>query len=196
MTSLDICNTALSHLGEAPIAAMDAGTTAARACNALYAPTLDEVLRSHRWNFATSRVVIDADEYTAPAFGWSYWYPLPDDCLRVCEVNGSDNGDSKDWTIEGRSLLSNQSECNMVYIARVDDVDVMDALFVQALSLKLAQQLTEVIRGTTGKTAELGAQYERITAPLARRIDANETRRKKGLVPMRSAAIQARLGVL
>lgn len=190
---VDICNLALAHLGEAPIASMDDDTAAARACLGLYEAARNEVLRSHRWNFAAKRVVA-ARLADRPAFGWSYAFALPDDCLRICEVNDSVDGESKDWIVEGRSLLSDDDECRLIYVAQVSDVTTFDALFVQALALRLGMQLSEIIRGTTGKTAELQAQYERITAPLARRIDANEARRRKGLSPLRSQAIQARFG--
>ena len=191
-TSVEICNLALAHLGEAPITALDTSTAASRACVATYEPVRDEVLRSHRWNFAAKRAALT--QGTTPAFGWGYSYTLPNDCLRVWQVNGAAEGESKDWVIEGRAILSDADTCTLLYGARVTDVSLWDALFVQALGLRLAMQLSEIIRGTTGKTAELQAQYERVTAPLARRIDANEARRQRGLAPARSAAIRARFG--
>jgi formylglycine-generating enzyme required for sulfatase activity len=35
----------------------------------------DEVLRSHRWNFAAKRAALT--QGTTPAFGWGYSYTLP-----------------------------------------------------------------------------------------------------------------------
>ncbi len=129
----------------------------------------------------------------SPPFGWSYQYALPSDCLRVLELNDSEEGDNlTPWEIESGHLLTEAEECRLVYIARVSDVTKFDALFVDAFALSLAIRLTEIIRGATSKTEQLTAQYERITAPLARRIDANETRRRKPLKPLNSLAIQAR----
>lgn len=190
---VDLCNLALAHLGEAPIAALDDDTAAGRACATCYEVTRDEVLRSHRWNFATKRVLA-VKLATAPAFGWSAAFALPADCLRVLEVNDSESGASAAWIIEGRSLLLNAGECRLLYIASVQDVTLFDSVFATALALRLGAVLAEIIRGATGKTADLMAQYERVTAPLARRVDANEARRRKGLLPQNSLAIKARFG--
>jgi hypothetical protein len=260
-TAEDICNLALGHLGEAPIADIDDDNTRARACLKHYDPTLEAVLRSHRWNFAQRRfataaqwqifedyeeglngefvVIQPAHGYSTgdsirikgistnngvwvitkltddsyglngsvysstqgsgssvqvPAFGWGYRFTQPADCLRVLEVNDSEAGDNRNpWIIEGDFILTDQEECRLVYLAKVTDVTKFDPLFVDAFALSLAIRLTESIRGATAKTEQLTAQYERITAPLARRVDSNEARRRKPLKPMNSLAIQARL---
>lgn len=194
-SSTDICNLALAHIGEGRIASLDEDTVAARACALHYTLTRDELLRSHRWNFAQSRVVLSVLA-EAPAFGWEYQFELPEDCVRVLEVNDSEFGDviSEEFIIEGRRLLADTNEVNLVYTRKIDDVTEFDALFVKAFAVRLAIALAETIRGTTGKTAELLQVYERVVAPLARRVDANEGRRRKGLLPINSLAIRARSG--
>jgi hypothetical protein len=189
----DICNLALAHLGEAPITSLDEDTLAARACALHYETTRDELLRSHRWNFASARAVLSRLE-AIPAFGWAYAFALPTDFLRALDVNDEEAGDltSGEWQIEGRNLLTDWDEVSLVYIRQIEDVSQFDALFVQAFALKLAVYLSETIRGTTGKTAELMQAYERITGPLARRVDANEGRQRKGLLPLNSLFIRAR----
>lgn len=189
----DICNIALGHLGEARITSLEEDSVAARACSLHYAAARDEVLRSHRWNFAAKRAVLSRLA-AAPAFGWQWQYELPVDCLRVLEVNDSEVGDviSDEYLVEGRALLTNAGEVRLVYLRRIENVALFDVLFVKALALRLAMELSETIRGTTAKTAELQALYERVTAPLARRVDANEGRRRKGLLPMNSLALRER----
>lgn len=189
----DICNLALGHLGEAPITSLDEDSRAGRACALHYAATRDAVLRSHRWNFAKDRKVLSRLE-DAPLFGWSYQYALPADYARALEVNGSEAGDwiSDEWTIEGKFLLTDAATVNLVYVKLLDDVSQFDPLFVDALALKLAAVLSEPIRGTTGKTTELETRYEQKTAPLARRVDANEGQRRKGILPMSSRFVRAR----
>lgn len=191
----EICNLALGHLGEGQIVSLADGSAAARACALHYGTVRDALLRSHRWNFAQDRATLAALA-SAPAFGWAYQYPLPVECLRVLEINGSEvnEPETHQYLIEGRKILTNASTADVVYIRRIEDVTQYDALFVEAFALKLAVKLTESIRGTTGKTAELLQEYERLTAPLARRVDANEGRRRKGLMPQTSMAIRARAG--
>lgn len=192
LTETAICNLALGHLGEGPISSINDDTTAARACLLHFEPCRDATLRAHRWNFAVERVKLD--DATAPAFGWDYQFDLPSDCLRVLEVNGSEEGDliSEPWVVEGRKLLTDAYSANVVYVKQITDVTLFDPLFVEAFALRLAVALSEVIRGTTDKTGELLTAYERVTAPLARRIDANEGRRRKGMIDLNSQAIRAR----
>jgi hypothetical protein len=194
-STTDICNLALGHLGEAPITSLDEDSRAARACALHFVPARDAVLRSHRWNFAETRVALSRLA-EPPPFGWAHQFPLPVDCSRVLEVNGSEEGDwlSNEYRIEGRVILTNVGEVNLVYTRLEEDVSAYDPLFIEALALKLAALLSEPIRGTTSKTGDLMSQYERVTAPLARRVDANEGRRRKGILPMNSMFIRARGG--
>jgi hypothetical protein len=191
----EICNIALGHLGEAPITSLDEDSKAGRACKLHYELTRDEVLRSHRWNFAKDRETL-SEIAEAPAFRWGHQFQLPADCLRVLEFNDSEIGDwiSDQYEIEGRALLTDSDEARIVYIKREIDVSLYDSLFVQALALKLAIILSEQIRGTTSKTAELTQAFERLAGPLAKRVDANEGRRRKGTLPLNSGAIRARYG--
>ena len=194
-TNIDICNLALAHLGEAQIVSLVEDNARAAACNLRYAFVRDEVLRAHRWNFAQKRAGNIA-QLTVPAFGWAASYLLPDDCLRVCEFNGTEEGQiiGNEYIIEGRAILTNATTVNIVYISREEDVSKYDSIFINALALKLAAALTENIRGTSEKSGDLMAAYERITSPLARRVDANEGRRRKGMIAMNSSFINARYG--
>lgn len=197
-SATEICNLALGHLGERRINSLDEDEVSARACALHYASTRDELLRSHRWNFAQTRVALSRLEED-PAFGWSYQFQLPADCLRVLEVNDSEIGDviSDEFIIEGRNILTDADEVNLVYTKRIEDVSMFDVLFVKALAAALAVMLSETIRGASGKTAELVQLYERVIGPLARRTDANEGNRGPlGLfaLALNSRTIQARFG--
>ena len=189
----EICNQALAHLGERPIASLEDGSVASRACRLAYDRVRNELLRQHRWNFAVTRAVLSRLA-TAPLFGWNYQYALPADCLRALEVNDSEFGDmvTDPWTIEGRVMLTNAETVNLIYVREVTDVSEFDDLFAEALSLKIAIRLSEIIRGSTGKTNELGALYERSIAPMARGVDSNEGRRRKGLTSLNSMAVLSR----
>ena len=196
ITDVIICNLALAHLGEAPITALADDTVAGRACNLHYTQALESTLRAHRWNFAITRVAVTVDG-TAPAFEWSYRFALPADCLRELEVNDSEVGDviTDEYVIEKGYILTDADTMNLVYVARYTDATRFDSLFVDAFALALAVRLTESIRGTTEKTAALQSAYERIIAPLARRVDANEGRRRKGLISLSSMFVRSRAGL-
>jgi hypothetical protein len=191
----EICNLALGHLGEARITSLEEDSTSARACSLHYEATRDAVLRSHRWNFAQARAQLPRLQFNPP-FGWDAAYQLPGDCLRVLEVNGTECGDvlSEPYIIEGRAILINAGEVRLVYVRRIEDPLQFDSLFIEAFALKLAIALSETIRGTTGKTEQLFLLYDRVTAPLSRRVDANEGRRRKGVLPMNSPFVRSRFG--
>ena len=145
-----------------------------------------------RGNFATKRVAL-SQLTPAPLFRWSYRYGLPADQLRLLEVNGSDVcllGNF--WKIEGGELLSNDATMEVVYLYRCEDTSLWDPLFCEALVVKLAVHLSETMRGGSGADEKLMAEYDRMVAPLARRVDANENRPRESLLPGNSRFVAAR----
>lgn len=191
MNETDICNRALGRIGEERIMSMADASAAARACDLHFAGTRDEVLRGHRWNFATSRVALSRLS-DAPAFGWDYQFALPTDFLRALEVNCAEDDVGYPWAVEGSNLLTNETAVNLVYIRRETNVAKWDSLFGEALTLKLAMKLATVIRGSSSQVVDFASEYDRLTAPLARRVDANEGRRRKPLLPFRSLFVRSR----
>ena len=107
MTDLQLCNLALARLGEARVYDLTEDQFVAVQCARQFPLAAEEVLRSHRWNFASARVALSRLA-EAPAFGFKYAYALPTDCLRVLEVNGvSGAGEpGAECEIECRALLT------------------------------------------------------------------------------------------
>ena len=104
-----ICNLALSKFGSKRIQSLDDASPEARACKLNYGPTRDEVLRSHRWNFATKRATLSRLS-GAPPFGWAAWYQLPVDCLRLLQLNGWETHEQRDrWEVEDGRLMVQRS---------------------------------------------------------------------------------------
>jgi hypothetical protein len=175
-TETTICNQALGKLGARRVIDLDEESTEARACRLHYAETRDEVLRAHRWNFAIKRDSL-TQLSTPPKFGWAFQYELPIDCLRVFEVNGWELGVRPGfWEVEGRVLLLNEDVANIRYIQRVEDANLFDALFVEALALKLASKIARPINGSSEMSQEFLEEYEKVTGGRARRSDAFEGR--------------------
>ncbi|MBB5040591.1 hypothetical protein [Prosthecobacter dejongeii] len=178
MTPVDICNGALLRLGEARIMALGDANTPARKCAVLFAPTRDQVLRAHRWNFARARAVLSALAQ-APAFGWARQFSLPTDCLRVLSLNGDTEEEGAEYEIEGGKLLTDELAAEVRYVARIEDTEKFDPLFCEALTVLLASKLAVALTGSAGKAQELRTEYERLTRPLAVRVDAGETKPRK-----------------
>jgi hypothetical protein len=187
-----ICNQALGKLGARRVIDLDEESNEARACRLHYAETRDEVLRHHRWNFAIHRETL-SQLATPPVFGWAFQYQLPEDCLRLFELNGWDVARRPGfWEIEGRVLLTNEGEAQVRYISRVTDCNKFDALFIEALALKLASKIARPINGSAEMSGEFLTEYEKVTGGRARRTDAFEGRPLRAPAWMQSDLVFSR----
>ena len=101
-----------------------------------YTQVRDGVFRSHPWNCLQKRVELAADT-TAPAWGFSYAYTLPSDCLRLLRILDYDSN----YKVEGRKILSNTSSMKILYIARVTDPNEYDELLRETLSAALGADI-------------------------------------------------------
>jgi hypothetical protein len=175
-TITTICNLALSKIGARKIIDIEEESNEARACKMFYAECRDEVLRSHRWNFAITRVAL-TQVASEPAFGWRNGFEIPTDCLRVFEVNGWDLARREgNWELEGRLVMTDEEMVDIRYIRRVEDANLFDSIFVEAFATKLAGAVTMSITGSGPMASELLKQYEALVSSKARRIDAFESR--------------------
>ena len=191
-TDLGICNLALGKIGARRIIEMQEESNEGRVCRLLYAETRDEVLRDHRWNFAIRRKSL-VKLVAPPEFGWAFQYELPTDCLRLLEVNGWHQGRRKGvWEIEGKVVLTNDTEAKVRYVSRVENANRFDSVFVEALATKLASKIAMAINGSSSMTGELLTQYEKLTGPRARRLDAFESNPQRRPVWVDSDLVMSR----
>jgi hypothetical protein len=191
-SEVTIANLALGKLGAGSIIAMDEESTEARACRLHYAPTRDEVLRSHRWNFAIRPATLVQTALTTE-FSWTFQYALPTDCLRVLAMNAWDVGKRDGvWEIEGRYLMTDAETCQIKYISRVEDCNLFDSLFVEALSIKLASKIALPVNGSGPMASSFLTEYEKVTGGRARRTDAFESRSERQPAWINSDLVAAR----
>ena len=141
---VSICNSALLSLGAETINNFDEGSTEANACKAKWDITLNSLLRSYPWNFATTRNVQTLPREDLPE-GWefSYQYPLPYDCIRVVKVYKDPT-----YKLEGRNILSNCNECFIKYITNKKDISEWDPLFVDLMASRMTYELAYTLPRT------------------------------------------------
>lgn len=186
-SSVDIANLALTLIGEAAIVSLDEETDQARALKRIYNITLDAVLRDHNWNFAQLRVSL-ARHAIAPSFKFSYQYVLPTDpyCLRLLETNlDSDQA----WRIEtyktaseqSRVIVTDATSVKVLYVARLTDVVLWDALFADAFATDLAYRASFAITRNAALTKSLQDEKE-LAWRKARARDGQESRALKALL--------------
>lgn len=185
MTSnVDIANYALNIIGASNISSLDENSKPGRLVNQRFESVRDAVFRSHPWNCLIRRAEL-AQEIEAPAFGYTYQYPLPADpyCLRVLEFsNGSlsypqdnmfSNTGGPVFVIEGRKLLTDEGTARIKYIARVTDPQQYDASLIEALAARLAMEIAYAITGSTSVVQIATALYDEKMKE-ARFVDATE----------------------
>ena len=133
---VDICNGSLNQLGATTILSLTEDSKNARLCNQRYTQVRDAVFRSHPWNCLQKRVELAADT-TAPAWGFSFAYTLPADCLRLLRILDYDSN----YKVEGRKILSNTSSMKILYIGRITDPNEYDESLRETLSAALGADI-------------------------------------------------------
>ena len=165
---VDICNGALNQLGATTILSLTEDSKNARLCNQRYTQVRDSVFRSHPWNCLQKRIELAADT-TAPAWGFSYAYTLPSDCLRLLRILDYDSN----YKVEGRKILSNTSGMKILYVARVTDPNEYDELLRETLSAALG---ADIAFGVTSNNQTSQNMYQLFQDKLrdARFVDSTE----------------------
>ena len=133
---VEICNGSLNQLGATTILSLTEDSKNARLCNQRYTQVRDAVFRSHPWNCLQKRVELAADT-TAPAWGFSFAYTLPADCLRLLRILDYDSN----YKVEGRKILSNTSSMKILYIGRITDPNEYDESLRETLSAALGADI-------------------------------------------------------
>jgi hypothetical protein len=168
-TEVELCNHALSLIGESRISSLTEANERARICNLLYDQTRDELLASFEWPFAVERRALSAvDEENLTQ--WGYSYSLPPDYLKMLDVLDDESyrrvmstgyglgghvsstdmfylnrrvatHEEPFYRIQGNRLYTDFSPCYVRYIARVENPVLFPELFVTALAASLAAKV-------------------------------------------------------
>ena len=165
---VEICNGSLNQLGATTILSLTEDSKNARLCNQRYTQVRDSVFRSHPWNCLQKRIELAADT-TAPAWGFSFAYTLPSDCLRLLRILDYESN----YKVEGRKILSNTSSMRILYIARITDANEYDELLRETLSAALG---ADIAFGVTSNNQTSQNMYQLFQEKLrdARFVDSTE----------------------
>jgi hypothetical protein len=137
-SQVSVINQALSLIGADPIMDINENSKPAKFAKILWDDTRDALQRLHPWKCCLKRQSL-ALMNTAPISGWSYQYTLPTNpyCLRVLQMEEAEYT----YTVEGRALMTDETEAKILYIGRVEDVVLWDALLRKLMSYKLSADL-------------------------------------------------------
>lgn len=147
---VDICNTALGHLGDdASVTSIDPvdGSVQAAHCARFYPMARDALLEMHTWRFSTVRAVLALSAETPPT-GWAFAYVLPSLAVRPIAVLAP--GQLPDfiawWLNDGTSVM--QATANLTdilnsqdYIVEASPVDGTPILYTNVESASLVYSI-------------------------------------------------------
>lgn len=184
LSKIEICNHALLKIGADTIASLDinqndteAVVQSAKLCNVLFKQSLDETLRTYKWNSALKRYKLNRLS-EAPAFKFKYQYQLPSDCIRV--INVYDKADAYDdrtqWVVEGRTILCDYESVYICCVSRPSDVSQLDAFLTRAIIQNLAIKLAVPMQLDQVMQNNLIQEYESVILPAARSVDTLENK--------------------
>jgi len=168
-SDVEICNLALTKLGQQRILTMLDNVKAARSLNAIYAMERDSELRAHHWSFALARATLAA--LTAvPTFGYNHAFQLPSDFLRLIQAGDFSPGgnrvigvvsDGSDYRIEGPAILTDiPAPLHIRYMRKITDPTLFDPCFVKAFACRLAMELAEDLTQVANKRQLAAAEYK------------------------------------
>lgn len=170
MNAVELCNLALGRIGEGasrPITALTESTDSARACNRVFAPALQSMLREYRWPFAQSSVALATVAQEVP--GWEYVYAYPNGVLTLHGLaeEDVDPGRQPVWRHPFRVLAATSGESLVIatdledawahYTLDITNPHFGDALFQDALAWRIAKEVALGLKADP-RMAQLAAQ--------------------------------------
>lgn len=186
MDSVSICNLALMQVGIPPITSFNDANNNAKLCKDFFPVLRDRVLRDHPWSFATA--FHDLQKLDEPSFDPDYEVvcALPGDLIRVIELVGN-----RPYRRIENKILVKELPATLLYTRRIEDPELFDETFIEALQYLLAAEIGLSNTRDTQMIAMFRQEYERRLA-LARSIDSQENRHALQNGPRRSSWIRGR----
>jgi hypothetical protein len=173
-SEVDICNDALITCGAERITSLSDTGRAARLCNEQYSRARDQLLVSHPWNFAMTKV--ELTELSALPSGYenlndifAYAFTKPTDCLRVWGIDD----EYTDWEVQGNYIFANYTPLNVTYIKKVTTTTSFSAMFDKVLALELALKIGYALTQSATFMAQIKALRDEAIRE-ARSFDAQE----------------------
>ncbi|OWT68089.1 MULTISPECIES: hypothetical protein [unclassified Achromobacter] len=167
---IEICNRALTKLGDNRITSLADNTKPARTMSSLYDSVRRSEIRAHRWSFSMKRALLPALA-DAPVWGFPRQFQLPTDNVKLDQL-----GDYYVWwgpvyrgytyhsdhlyAIEGNRILTDlPAPLRVRYAYDVQDVNQFDANFVEMLACKLAMEACEDLTQSATKFQQMATEY-------------------------------------
>lgn len=199
-TNVDICNLALSQLGEnGQVTALDPpdGSDYAAHCSNYYPIALRKLFEEFDWSFAQTRARLNKlASFDTSLYAYKNAYALPSDCVRVTRVAEAKELDSvcpfiTEWprnyeiqyskTTDNKILLTDVDNAVLQYTIYKDAPAIFPTYFIEALVLCLAVYLVGPLKRSDAASTmaqNLRQAYQNALSE-AKTIDAQNAARRK-----------------
>lgn len=162
-TDVEICSMALSRLGQGAITSLADTDNVSVTCNLHFQQAVDWVLREREWKNATKRSSLATPDGT-PDFGWTDYYNVPADCLRVLDVRANNLEDYTEnvtrWNHEDGVINCEIDDgIKIKYIYRVAAASI-ESHIVAVIALKLADMICITITNSKKLKEGVGMEYK------------------------------------
>jgi len=157
---LDICNIAISRIGQTQITSLSEDDKKARLCNVFFDHVRDALLQDQWWSFATKRQTLALLTET-PDSGFDYYYQIPTDCIEPRYLVD----ETILYEIEGDKVATDSTDdIELVYTFRETDTTKFSSQFRDLLSYKLALELVLPITKDMDMRDRIERDYVAISA--------------------------------
>jgi len=177
MSKVQICNRGLTtYLGVGRIASISEASPQAEQCSLHFDDTLQSLLESHWWLFATGRQTL-AELANDRASEWAYKYQRPADLLSIRWVNlpasamiliAADQTPDTPRIVTADAIYSNVPYAACEFTKQISDTSLFPQYFSDALSAAIASNiampLTEDLRRAQNAMNAAGERLDRAIA--------------------------------
>jgi len=172
----DVANDCLDLLNLEPIGSIEDKDIKSRRMKRTYERAVRVVSRIQNFNGATERVQLSSSTRTLFGGVFKYQHQLPGDYVKVqkVEVSGAD----VQWRIEGRKLIAEFSELDVIYTKNITDPNKMDSLMLEAVAHWMAYILAIPLTKDKALKKEVREAMVFILG-LARTVDSQESSARK-----------------
>lgn len=168
MDSVTICNMALMAAGIPAITSFEENNNSAKLCKTFFPVLRDRVLRDHTWSFAITYMELQQAAEESPDPHYPVVCYLPGDHIRTLKLL-----DNSPYSSVGAKILVSSFPATLVYIRRVEDSELFDPAFAEALQNLISAKVALSASRDVNMANFFEQEYVRSLA-IARSIDSQE----------------------
>lgn len=143
-TDVEICNMALSLIGQSAISSLAGTDNVSKTCNVHFNQAKNWVLMQRQWRDATKRASLATPDGT-PEYGWDHYYDEPATALRILDVRANqledDSENTTRWVSEQGRILTDIGDGIKVKYLDAIAATALPTHVVDVVALELARRI-------------------------------------------------------